>query len=102
MRVDSIHPNALSGTGQSTEKLPDSAEEAARQFERVLVKQLVSSMTEELFNEALAGDDAPAWVGADGDMQRDSMTDILADNLVDSAALHQRDLIMRQVTRNAA
>lgn len=102
MRVDSIHPNALGGTGQSAEKLPDSAEEAARQFERVLVKQLVSSMTKELFNESLAGDDAPSWMGAYGDMQRDSMTDILADHLVDSGALRLRDLLMRQWALNAA
>lgn len=102
MRVDSIQPNASAGPGRSVDERPDSAEEAARQFERVLVKQLVSTMTNELFKESLAGDDAPSWMGAYGDIQRDSMTDILADHLVDSGALRLRDLLMRQWALNAA
>lgn len=71
-------------------------EEAAIEFERILVKQFVDSMTENLFNDSLSGDDGPSWMSAYGDMQRDSLSDALTEHLVESGAMRLRDLLLRQ------
>lgn len=71
-------------------------EEAARQFEEILARQLVASMTEGLFKSSLAGDQAPAWISSQQDTQRDMLTDTLASHLVDSGALRLSDLLIRK------
>ena len=71
-------------------------EEAARQFEEILARQLVASMTQGLFKNSLAGDQAPGWVSSQQDTQRDMLTDTLADHLVDSGALRLSDLLLRK------
>lgn len=77
-------------------------EEAAAEFERILVKQFVSTMTESLFNDSLAGDDGPSWMGAYGDMQRDALSDALTDHLVESGTMRLRDLLLRQWSHREA
>lgn len=71
-------------------------EEAATEFERVLVKQFVQTMTKDLFADTLAGSDGPSWMGAYGDLQRDALTDVLTDHLVASGSMRLRDFLLRQ------
>ncbi len=81
---------------RAAESTSEDREEAAAEFERILVKQFVNSMTENLFNASLAGDEGPSWMGAYGDMQRDALSDALTDHLVESGSMRLRDLLLRQ------
>jgi flagellar protein FlgJ len=71
-------------------------EEAAKQFEEVLVKQFVRSMTDGLFDSSLAGEDAPGWTGAYADLQKDALTDQLAQHLIKSGTLRIEEMLLRQ------
>ena len=71
-------------------------EEAAKQFEQVLVKQFVDKMTDGLFKTSLSGEDGPGWVGAYGDMQQDALSENLAQHLVQSGTLRISELLLRQ------
>jgi flagellar protein FlgJ len=77
---------------------PQSREEAARQFEQILVRQFVEVMTKDLFGGGLSGDDGPGWMQGQQDMQRDMMTDMLTDHIAGSGALRISDLLLRQWT----
>ncbi len=85
---------AMQADGQPAK--PNDAREAAQQFEKILVRQFVSEMTKNLFTEGLAGDDSPAWMGAYQDNQRDHLTDMLTDHLMESGAFKLEELLMRQ------
>lgn len=78
---------------------PDEARKAAREFESVLVRQFVSEMTKNLFNDSLAGDDGPGWMNSQKDQQRDQLTDMLTDHLVEAGAFKLDDLLLRQWKR---
>lgn len=69
-------------------------EEAAEQFEAVLVRQFVSTMTKGLF-ESTSG----SLPGAQADAQREAMTDALTKEIVESGTLRFRDLLLRQWDR---
>lgn len=75
---------------------PQTLEEAARQFEAILAGQFVRVMTDGLFDESLAGEGGPGWMSGQRDTQRDLLSGILADHLVDSGALRLSDLLLRQ------
>lgn len=75
---------------------PANKAEAARQFEEILVKQLVQTMTENLFKATMGGDDTPQWMGSYADAQRDVLNDALADHLIDSGTIRLSDLMLRQ------
>lgn len=85
----------------SSSKRATTPEEAARQFEQILVKQLVQSMTSGLFNSPLSGDDGPQWMEAQADLQRDVLNDALADHLVQSGSLRLAELLLRQWNRTS-
>lgn len=70
-------------------------EEAARQFEAVLVRQFVDVMTRDLFKAS--GDGAMA--AGQADLQRDTLTNVLTDHLVESGTFGIADLLMRQWAR---
>lgn len=70
---------------------PKTPEEAAEQFEAVLIRQFVDAMTDGLFDAAAGGASA-----AQADAQRDAMASALTDELVESGALRFRDLLLRQ------
>jgi len=88
-------------TSMSTDA-PTSAEDArevAREFETVLVKQFVSELTKQMFNDSLAGDDGPGWMNSQKDQQRDQLTDMLTNHLVEAGAFKLDDLLLRQWKR---
>ena len=95
----SIQPAPGSADPQRPATTP---EEAARQFEAILVRQFVATMTESLFKDGLAGDDGPGWMKGQQDMQRDVMTDVLTQHLVESKALRISELLVRRWQGNAA
>ena len=73
----------------------ESPEEAARQFESVLVRQFVEVMTRDLFKAGAEG----GMLTGQADLQRDTLTDVLTEHLVDSGTFGVADLMMRQWTR---
>ena len=94
--MDVPNTTAARFTGPALKRQPESPEEAARQFEEVLVRQFVETMTDGLFDSKIDGEDAPGWMGAYGDMQKDTLSDVLTKHLVDSGSLRLRDLLLRQ------
>lgn len=76
---------------------PKTPEEAAEQFEAVLVRQFVEAMTDGLF-ESASGSAPQAQI----DAQRDALTTALTDELVESGTLRFRDLLMQQWGREGA
>ena len=93
----SIQPTPVAGGPRPRAKTP---EEAARQFETILVRQFVTVMTDGLFKASLSGDDGPGWMKGQQDTQRDIMTDVLTEHLVESGALRISDLLLRQWKRD--
>jgi len=83
-----------SGLPAPTER-PDSPEEAAKAFEKVLVRRFVKTMTEKMFDSPLSGSDGPSWMNGQRDQQRDMLTDVLSDHIVESDSLRIRDLLLR-------
>ncbi len=93
----SIQPTPAAGGPRHRAKTP---EEAARQFETILVRQFVKTMTDGLFKASLSGDDGPGWMKGQQDTQRDIMTNVLTEHLVESGALRISDLLLRQWQTN--
>ncbi len=81
------------------DRRPTSPQEAAEQFEHILVRQMVRTMTKDLFDGSLAGDDAPQWMGAYHDLQSDILTTELADKITESGRLGIAELLMKQWAR---
>jgi len=75
---------------------PHTPEEAARQFEEILLRQFVQVLTRDLFRESLTGDEAPGWLGSYRDTQRDVLTDVLARHLAEQGRLGIAELLLRQ------
>ena len=95
----SIQPTPHAADTRRGAKTP---EEAARQFEAILVRQFVTAMTEGLFKASLSGEEGPGWMKGQQDMQRDVMTDVLTDHLVERGGLRISDLLLRQWQRDPA
>ena len=95
----SIQPTPHAADTRRGAKTP---EEAAKQFEAILVRQFVTAMTDGLFQASLSGEEGPGWMKGQQDMQRDVMTDVLTDHLVESGALRISDLLLRQWQRDPA
>lgn len=74
---------------------PQTPEEAAQQFEKLLVQQLVQTMTEGLFDGGLAGAGGPSWMQGQQDLQRDTLAQVLTDHLVDSDSLGLADRLLQ-------
>jgi len=83
------------------QRRPSTPEEAAQQFEAVLIRQFVAAMTDTLFKDGLAGDEGPGWVKSQQHTQRDVLTDVLTEHLVESRSLRLADLLLRQWSRGA-
>ena len=71
-------------------------EEAAKQFEKVLVQQFVQVMTEQMFNSNLGGEDGPGWMKSFGNQQRDTLTNILSEHLVEKGTFDISSTILKQ------
>ena len=83
-----------SGVPTPTDR-PDSPGEAAKAFEKVLVQRFVKTMTDKMFDAPLSGSDGPGWMNGQRDQQRDMLTDVLSDHIVESDSLRIRDLLLR-------
>lgn len=94
--VDRSHN--VPGMGPAARR-PRSPEEAAKQFEQILVQQMVRTMTKDLFDGSLTGDDAPQWMGAYNDIQSDVLTTELAQKITHDGRLGIADLLMKQWSR---
>lgn len=68
--------------------------EAAKAFERVLVQQFVKTLTDPLFRSSLSGEEGPGWMAAHGDSQRDMMTNVLTEHLVEQKTFGLAELLM--------
>ena len=82
------HDSAVRG------RTAETPEEAARQFEAVLVRQFVEVLTRDLFKSEAGG-----MLTGQADLQRDTITDVLTDTLVDSGSFGVADLMTQQWTR---
>jgi len=71
-------------------------EEAAAQFEEVLVKQFVQTMTKDLFKNSLSGENGPGWIESQSEMQSDVLADILIQRLVEDGTFNMRELLLQQ------
>ena len=78
---------------------PRDFNDAAKQFEEVLLRELIAVMTKELFDNSLLGEDAPAWSTSYQDMQRDVVTDQLASQLASSGRIGIARLLIEQHER---
>ena len=72
------------------------AEEAAKEFEKILVKQFVQVLTEQMFESNLAGEDGPGWMKSYGNQQKQTLTDILSDHLVEKGTFNISSVILKQ------
>lgn len=91
-----ITPTGLPPDGLPTpNERPDSPEEAAKAFEKVLVRRFVKTMTEKVFDSALSGKDGPSWMNSQRDQQRDMLADVLTDHIVESDTMGLRDMLLR-------
>lgn len=79
-----------------TRREPETAAEAAQAFEKVLVRQFVKVMTKGMFSTSLTGEGGPGWMESQRGTQRDMMTDLLTDHLVESGALQISEKLTRQ------
>lgn len=93
--------NIKHGTPNTELQTPNSEEEAAKTFEKVLVEQFVSVMTDQLFNSNLSGEEGPGWMKAYGDTQRKIMTEVLSEHLVDNNTFNISSTLLAQWQRQA-
>ena len=70
--------------------------EAAKQFEEVLVREFVRTMTKDLFSGSLAGEGGAGWVKAQGEHQADALNDVLTKHLVESGTLGITDMLLQK------
>ncbi|GIV61752.1 MAG: hypothetical protein KatS3mg044_0618 [Rhodothermaceae bacterium] len=101
MKIERPHPLPPLPGPQPTRR-PSSPEEAAKQFEEVLVRQFVKTLTDGLFKTGLAGEGGPGWMSSYQQTQRDVLTDVLTKHLVDQGTLRLSDLLTRQWSRTGA
>lgn len=93
MEIRNVLPATTSSAPPSRARTP---EEAARQFEEVLVRQFVQTMTEGLFKSSLSGDDGPNWIEGQADLQRSTLADVLTRHLVDQGRFGIADQLLQQ------
>ncbi|MFQ5572114.1 MAG: hypothetical protein ACE5G0_20750 [Rhodothermales bacterium] len=99
MNVNGVGPTGGINAGHLNQRRARTPEEAARQFEEILVRQLVESMTDGMFESNLSGEDGPGWVKSQGEAQQDVFTDVLTQRLVESGVFKISDLLLRQWTK---
>ena len=56
-------------------------------------------MTDGLFKTSLSGEDGPGWMDSSRATQRDILTDVLAEHLVDTGALGIAEMLLNQWQR---
>lgn len=96
MNLIEISAASNQGYVASSKQHPKTPEEAAKQFEEILIKQFVKTMTDGMFESSLAGEDEPQWLGAYGDIQKETLTEQLAKHIVESGSMRISDLLLKQ------
>ncbi|GAB5519417.1 MAG: hypothetical protein RhofKO_16680 [Rhodothermales bacterium] len=99
LQSSSVAAQPQAQTGSPSNDRAQSLDEAAAQFEEVLVKQFVQTMTKDLFNNSLSGDNGPGWIESQSEMQSDVLADILTQRLVEDGTFNMRDLLLKQWNR---
>ncbi len=89
------------GTQNSEPRTPNTQEEAAQTFEKVLIEQFVGVMTDQLFKSNLSGEEGPGWMKAYGDTQRKILTEVLSDHLVENKTFNISSTLLEQWQRQA-
>ncbi len=74
---------------------PETPKEAAEQFEKVLVRQFVDVMTEDMYSSSLAGDGDKNWMSSQRDRQRKVMTNMITDKLTETGNLQISETLMQ-------
>jgi len=74
---------------------PETPKEAAEQFEKVLVRQFVDVMTEDMYSSSLAGDGDKNWMSSQRDRQRKVMTNMITDKLTEAGNLQISETLMQ-------
>lgn len=99
MHIDGpSNPPIAPGLGPDVAR-PETPEEAARQFEQVLIRQMVSTMTREIFDSSLSGEDGPGWMNSYSEMQSDLLANELAAQLSKRGNLGIAEMLLRQWSR---
>ena len=93
-RRASPSPSGL-GTGLTGDDPPETPKEAAEQFEKVLVRQFVDVMTEDMYSSSLAGGDGKNWMSSQRDRQRRVMTGMITDKLTEAGNLQISETLMQ-------
>ncbi|MCS3649653.1 Rod binding domain-containing protein [Salinibacter ruber] len=93
-RRASPSPGGL-GTGLTGDDPPETPKEAAEQFEKVLVRQFVDVMTEDMYSSSLAGGDGKNWMSSQRDRQRRVMTGMITDKLTEAGNLQISETLMQ-------
>lgn len=83
------------GVGLSAPANPDTPKEAAEQFEKVLVRQFVDVMTEDMYSSSLAGDGGKNWMSSQRDRQRKVVTDMITNQLSAAGDLQIAETLMQ-------
>lgn len=96
MRVDSTQISQTTAGGPQDFRVPKDPVAAAKQFEEVLVREFVRTMTKDMFSGSLAGEDGAGWVKAQGEAQSDTLTDVVTKHLVESGTLGISDMLLRK------
>lgn len=99
MKIDGNSPIPSLPLASAPERRAGTPEEAARQFEAVLVRQFVDTMTDGLFEESFSGEEGPGWMSSQRDVQRDALAEVLTEHLVESGVFRIADLMLRQWSR---
>ncbi len=100
-RRASPSPGGL-GTGLTGDAPPETPKEAAEQFEKVLVRQFVDVMTEDMYSSSLAGGDGKNWMSSQRDRQRRVMTGMITDKLTEAGNLQISETLMQSWGTNAS
>ncbi|MCS4192439.1 hypothetical protein GGP50_000639 [Salinibacter ruber] len=100
-RRASPSPGGL-GTGLMGDDTPETPKEAAEQFEKVLVRQFVDVMTEDMYSSSLAGGEGKNWMGSQRDRQRRVMTGMITDKLTEAGNLQISETLMQSWGKEAS
>jgi hypothetical protein len=96
-RAERTSPStADSSTTATDDNAPSTPREAARKFEKVLVRQFTKVMTEDMFTNSLAGKGGGNWMESQRDRQREHMTDMITEQLVESNSLGFKEKLMQK------
>ena len=71
-------------------------QEAAEQFEKLLLKQMVSVMTEDLMQSPLSGESGPGWMNTQRSHHQSAFSDMLANELAKSSSFNLSEVLMRR------